>query len=282
MDNRGRRRKGRMRVRLKDRTLACWRMVNRFCYKVQYGEKRAKNLCGARGLLTATNGLGLTQACEERSDLSREPEIEFFVEQLRVVERLVDEENADRCKDIGRHPHALEWREDGLAGEFFPEVVQQEKDNEEDHGKDQGHADAALANDGAEGCADDEHDHAGDRQGYLFVPGHLVLQEVLLPCIEQGHGLAEGDLALVDDADGFLCDVHTDAVRQQVVEGGLRGILWNGVGGHGRDPGVSGVYVAWLADDGGALGVRPDGGWSLSLTGVCRWGDCGWVAGTGF
>ena len=79
-----------------------------------------------------------------------------------------------------------------------------------------------------------------------------MLQEVFLPCGVEGYRLVEGDLALVDGADGSCGDVQADAVGDEVGEGGLGWIFGDGVEGDGW--GVAGVVD--VGDCGGGPGVR--------------------------
>ena len=116
---------------------------------------------------------------DELADRAAHAEIGLFIEEVRVVHGLVGEEEADRREDIGRHPHAADGAEDAFLDELFTKIIQEEEDHEEDHGKDQGQADAAFADDGAEGSADQEHDEDRDGEGELLMPGDLMLAQVV-------------------------------------------------------------------------------------------------------
>ena len=142
----------------------------------------------------------------KRPDTARDAEIKFFIEQLRVVHGLIDQEQTDRGEDIGRHPHPADRRKDGLFHEFFTEVIQQEKDDEEDHGKYQWQSDPALADDRPQRRADQEHDHDGHGQRDFFMPCDLMLAKIVVLILIQQHGLVQTDLGAVEGGHRLIDD----------------------------------------------------------------------------
>ena len=134
------------------------------------------------------------------------------------MQGLIDQEDADRGEHIGGHPHPADGRQHVLFHEFFAEIIQQEKDHEEDHGKDQGQADTALADDGAEGCADQEHDEAGDGRVIFSCQAISCSAQVVLLVVERNDGWSTLTFALViairvvDDGDAELSGSRSSKV----------------------------------------------------------------------
>jgi len=135
-----------------------------------------------------------TKTLEEQPHCLCHAKIEFLIEQLRIMQRLVYEEEPYRGEDIGGHPHAAKRRQDVLFGKLLTEIVQEEEDNEKDHGEDQRHADPSFADDGAQGRSDEEHHQAGDGEGQLLMPGNAMDHQLVLLVAIQESRLVQLDL----------------------------------------------------------------------------------------
>src|SRR5882724_3864985 len=143
------------------------------------------------------------------------------------MQGFVDEEKAYRRQDIGGEPHAADRGEHVLFDEFLSKIIQHEENDEEDNGEDQGKADAALTDDRAQRRPDEEHHETGHGERDLFMPGDLVIAQVVPLGLEHHGRLIQAAPQPVQYGQAPVEDGRARAVRQQVPEG-------HGLGRHGR------------------------------------------------
>ena len=100
------------------------------------------------------------------------------VEEAGVGGGLPCEEGTDGDEDKGGDPHA-DGFESAFANGFFANHADDVVEDEEDDRGDKGHAEAAFADDGTEGGADEEEEETGDGEGEFAHELDVVAVDVL-------------------------------------------------------------------------------------------------------
>src|SRR5690606_36622333 len=96
--------------------------------------------------------------------------VEIHVKQPGIPPRLPEEDESDDQEYGIGHPYAGDHADVAPLGEFFPLDGKHVEDDEEQDGDQEGHAQPAFLNDGAEGSADQEHRNTGEGTGDDLVP----------------------------------------------------------------------------------------------------------------